>query len=1114
MRRKASTLALFWAWGGIFTSSTLAADLPNSSAAEKQDRAVDQAALQSLEIAQKKLQHLIVKYRKMAQEPELLAKLAEIDQQGTEIAFRLTQGSAVPSQRTRKNYQLWLASQIKTLDQWIESYPTYPRLDHAFFQRAKAYEELNSPDQARKDYLRVIHGYPQSQFRNQTWLALSEIATQNKNHEEAIKYLEAIESQPESIYFPIALYRLAWAHSNIGHLSIASSYLEKQILYYNSIQEHSKHLSPSDAAMREASLMDFVNFYYDGYEKSIPNFGLEKALKSFRVLEKKPFFGKMALRFAKLLRSHRKDTALFDWKNQLIQEETDLPETTHVITLVLDHQFNQNQLEAMIQTLGDLASIHDLQSKKKLNPENENDLRNSLAQIASGLQKQFQKGSQNPSKPKFIETLIQLYSVWIKITPADDLTLPSLYYNLAEAYFENRDYKRATQNHRWVLSHWHEDGKLQLETAELSWARSMYEDLNQSQLIPKELQPKPLETQEVQINLPAPAVEWIQELDRISLHTASTNEPFNRYLFEASRLLYSQGIRSKAIKRLIEFATSHSHSQYSPPAIALIMDTLVQSKNWPLTRDTARSLSKTQWAQSGLNQKLSELEMLASYQIIEEFSRQLEDQRVVSETQLYLKRYPSSPRVLQLKFLVAQSQLRMKNANLAMESLNSILKSPVQIDSEVTQIYQHSLIQRASLFEESLQFNEAIRDYETGLKRSPHDELIQKKLFILYWLSGTADFRCPGDSSAEIFEECQKYQSMALVYPRIADQTSKNLNEIKNQAFHGPQANRPIWSAVALGQPSKIPLHELLKLMKNLAKNWKNLEPAGQLTLLPALNSIIPRSLAVARTQLDREVPLKRVSPQTLARRSEWLREFESTVSTVLELPWTRIRAVAIYTLSLAYHDLIHSIEKAPVPSEMSLEEKNEYQKNLRIITQTFLKKAVELSSQAYGLSSKLSIEKRDWEMISSANKEILNSDTLTMQKTIPAQSMAMSPEPIHPKLLELVNPRFESDPLKNAWKKAIETSQWSLATYLLQEMKRRGLVDPIEEKIIQSITWCESGAQAEGLTLLEEILPNLKLESKIQMQKILLSYLISTRSIDRANRLWTEMNAQTTRTP
>ncbi len=1089
-----------------------------SQSSERKDRAVDQVALQSLNFAAKKLETLLVKYHSTAQEPLLLFRLAEVQQEATQIAFRIAHalGAEPNSSKEMKIYHLLLNSQVKVLSQLIQRYPDAQQIDRAWFQRAKAYEEMERITDARLNYLEIIQNYKNSPVLIPSYLALAEIATQIQNHKEAISYLSPIEAAPKSIYYPVALYKLAWSHSNLGHLPQALGYLEKQILYYNAIGEQSPGMSPSDAAVRETSLLDSVGFYHDALEKKIAPYTLEAALPYFIKLENGSLLGKLALRFAKLLRAHREDVSLTQWKLILTQKQHQLPETLDVIALVLDHQLNQNQWSEMRQTLSELSAIERNPPRSSQIATSTIHFRQSLSESASQLQTQLQHTDGPAQKQQILDTLIQLDSILIEFNQSDEIKLGQIHLNLAEAYFASKKYTQASENYRWILKRWRPNFSIDLNTLELSWIRSRYEELKELKLFTPEISAEAIEAEALppQTNLrasllsklPREAQEWINQIDESESKTLQPSEALNQMIFEANRIIYTKLSRSVAIDDLIRFATRSPQSQYAPPAVALALDTLIKSHQWTRTHEIAGKLFKIHWPKAELNERLHELELNSAYQVIEDLANQKDDAKTLIQASEYLKNYPNSPKKLQLWYLMAQSQLRNQCPSQAMNSLNSILNPHELYQKTSPEIFELALLQRASLYEKSFQFQDAIVDTRKYLTFHPNDPSTLKRLPILHWIVGDTSLECSKLFTPEILELCQKYQALTLLHSPEDTQIHANhlpWSRYRDLAYHGPNANRPLWAALILAHPLNLKLHELIRTIKILAQGWRNLEPNSQMTLLPIIHSILHQSISSARIKLRAEVPIMRITPQALVRRSEWIREFEAMITATLDLPWARIRANSLQILSEVYQDLIKTLEQAQLPNEMSPKNLKEYQTAIQAVTIPFTKKSQELSLSAYQIASNLSIENDDWIEIQTSRKAEYLKNTDELRKFLPPQVLDQNPIQIQNELVLTVDPSFFSDPLKKMWSDAIQEKYWARSLILLQELKNLNRINPTEEKILQAITWSKAGAKAEALSLLETILSELKSEAKVRVETLLMSHYVFTRSIEKTHQLW-----------
>ncbi len=303
--------------------------LSKANATEDQERQVDQVALHSQEQAIAKLNQLFKKYTGTSKEPVFLSKLADLQQQHATILFRIAHSKSHRSKKTLDlaPYHKMLNQSISSLDRLIAKYPGFEEIPHAYFLRGKAYEELGKKPEAGKNYLHLVHNYPNADESTSAYMSLAEFAIEANDHARAVTFLKEVEKRPEDPHFPFALYKLAWAHYNLKKIPEALSYAERQIKFYNDrkSRDETSSLSNSDLALKENTLLDSAVFYFEGYEEKLPQYSNDMALSYFRNLEEGPILGKMLLRYAKLLRSHSHEADLTSWKNQVLSSASDRP---------------------------------------------------------------------------------------------------------------------------------------------------------------------------------------------------------------------------------------------------------------------------------------------------------------------------------------------------------------------------------------------------------------------------------------------------------------------------------------------------------------------------------------------------------------------------------------------------------------------------------------------------------------------------------------------------------------------------------------------------------------------------------------------------------------------
>jgi TolA-binding protein len=163
-----------------------------SASHELFERDVDAVALQAQDQSIAKLSGLLSKYRKTSQEPVLLEKLAELQQQNAAILFRIAHGNA-----HRGNKALDLVKYKKEMNQAIESltvlinkYPSYSEISHAYFIRGKGFEELENKPGASKDYQYLVTKFPLAEETTAAYMSLAEFAIEANEHAKATRSQE------------------------------------------------------------------------------------------------------------------------------------------------------------------------------------------------------------------------------------------------------------------------------------------------------------------------------------------------------------------------------------------------------------------------------------------------------------------------------------------------------------------------------------------------------------------------------------------------------------------------------------------------------------------------------------------------------------------------------------------------------------------------------------------------------------------------------------------------------------------------------------------------------------------------------------------------------------
>ena len=1094
------------------------------------DRKVDQAALEAQSSAIKKLSKITEKYKNTDSEIQLILRLADFYKESASIEFRIAYGKA-QGKNTHAGialYQTFLKSEIKALDRYIQIGKNDSKIDYGLFLRGKAYEELDDVPHSKLDYLRLVKNYPESSYLDSAYMSLAGFAINANAHLEAISYLNFVIKHPNSKQYPFALYKAAWSHFNLNDIPSAVSNIQKQVEYFHFIQGKNR-LSASDQSILEKSLLDSVLFFTEGIQKNIQDYTVLSELKFIGSLEPSTFKGTMYVRLAKLLRSKRMDSDLLQLEQYLSQEEGKLPETLEVVMILFEHEMNQQKFQDATHVLKSVRQHCILTERKLIQSEPYQNARKSLTDAADRTQKQIIGSKNTASTTLPLNTLSAIYQALCEILPEKDPRISKTHSNLGEILFKIKEYEGATQEYLWLLSNWNKSNQLKRSEVQLKAIASRYEVFRNTNLIPKEIHPIPLDSSEgLGEKLDIKALEWVHWIDSLADDSDSLSQEnaisLQNFEFEANRMIYLRIGTQTAVNRLSQFAQDNPTSKFAIPSAKLVLDTLIKSSNWEQTVKLTTRLLKIKWTDASFVAQLKMLAIDSSYQMAEASFKAGKFSEAISQAKALQKRFPDNVRSQNAKLLTAQSYLAVQDKASAQIYFSELIQGKSSSGKVDESLIETALLNRAELSNEAYDFKQAILDYEAYLKlhqKNPDSKIIQSiyaKLYFLKWTEGQVNFNCT--QNEELQAQCEKYKSLTLLQqdPDKFSITEKEKDRYSSLEKNGFKENRAYWAAVLLKFDKTLDLNNQLSFLRTLSKGWSHLDPLVEIATLPILVSIIPDALSQARANLSVEVPLKKASPQAINRRAEWIKVFENTVTSVLEIPWNRIRAIGLHEIALVYENFATTLKSFPVPKEIAPADEKKYKAEVDELIHPFIEKANVLEKKAFELASESTIEADNFNLIKKSVDPLFKEKTLTLKKQYPQVSITNLPTPIALTLLDLVNPSFlkenknstvspssalnskkDSDRhLCSLWIQAFESKSWPKIAFFTQELKEKSILKTIEIKTLQALVLIASGSQAEGLAELQRIKSDFPEGSSEKLNLILISHFAYSRSLEK----------------
>jgi tetratricopeptide (TPR) repeat protein len=1113
-------------------SGNKAADIKVARAAdEAHDRDVDKVALASQEQAISKLKTLLKKYAGKRQEPVLLSKLAELQQQHASILFRIAHGSAHKGKKSidLNRYNTSMQASIATINTLIEKYPYFEEIHTAYFMRGKGNEELGKVQLATKDYLHLVKNFPEVEEAIPAYMSLAEFSITAADHPKAITYLKEVEKKPESPHYPFALYKLSWSHYNLKNIPTALSYSERHVAYYNEKNTKSAELGvpsdPSDTALRDNTLSDITVFYIEGLEQKLPQYQLGEALPYFRKLESGPPLGRMLTKFAKLLRSHGHEQLTIEWKSEVLRSEHKRPESLDVVLTAYDFQLNKRRFKQLTETAQDIVRLHD----QHAGYEGFKRAQKMLLDTAEGLQAVIVKNKNADDVSSLSPVLATIYESFTKIIDDEDPRISRVHYNLAETLFTIKDYQGASAHYRWVVDHGSWDKKKKdagtVVDSSLKAIAARYEVLRQKQMVPKELTAKAI-TAESSKNLDPLVSEWIDWLDR---HVSYSQEGTENFVFEANRTLYAGGKIASALKRLKKFSETYPKSAYAIPSASLAIDTHIASTDWEGTHELAKDfLDVHEWKSTPFAKHLYAVAADASYKMIEELHRKSDYKGTMKAADEFLKKYPTSKRLADTLAIAGSAAMAADEKPKASEYFTRLIKDVPKADSVGT-----ALLARAAISEERYQFASAANDYRSylglppsliKLKSSEIDKLRRKTLAITWLSSNSQELRAAVDSKGicgeDLVLDCEKYQILMMISDSSKTSDQKFTERAFDEARKGNQENRTLWAIAALEGSQNLAWRDRLHMLKQIGTGWEDLDPLVRYTMIPIVSASIPRAFQLNRKMMREIAPL-RANERYITHRIDVVREIENSATKAMKLPWSKIRSEVLSEVAGLYLDVARELSLLSPPKGLEGEELAAYQDTVRKLVMPFEEKGQEIRGKAFDIASRFSIDDRSFDLVA----EPFFAENPSLAKSLKPAMKLPEPPQFDFALLDNLDPSGDWDDvsdgdyrdskdkslyLKQSWADAIKSKRWQQVGFFLQEAREKKLIKPSALGVVNAVSLAAVGARGEAIGELEAARKDFeepKFRSRIQIS--LLQYAVRSFSKKRAEELIKDINPE-----
>ncbi len=184
----------------------------------------------------------------------------------------------------------WQDKSIRLYQQILQNYPQYQRADEATFYLATAYQDTERPDDAVKEFTRLVRTYPESKWVPDAYVSIGEYYFDRNNAFKALVAYQKAAAYRDSDKYAFALYKLAWCYYNVGEYGKSIDTMKTVVAQSQPTTEGGQS-NTKKIQLQEEALKDLVRFFADAGE-------MDEAYAYFNKLGKKELIRSMLKRLA------------------------------------------------------------------------------------------------------------------------------------------------------------------------------------------------------------------------------------------------------------------------------------------------------------------------------------------------------------------------------------------------------------------------------------------------------------------------------------------------------------------------------------------------------------------------------------------------------------------------------------------------------------------------------------------------------------------------------------------------------------------------------------------------------------------------------------------------
>lgn len=858
---------------------------------------------------------------------------------------------------------------VELYRQILAGYRSYPRLDEVYFNLAFNLMELGDKTQALEYYNTLVKSYPNSEFVPDTYLAIGEYWFDNNNAFKALGNYKKAATYADSRAYIFALYKLGWCYYNVGESAKAIETMKEVIVASGEGGTGNK------ISLRDEALNDLVLFFSDAGD-------MDAAYAYFSKFGEKKYFKAMLKRLASAYIDQGRNELAISTFQRLINEEPEAKDAPGFQNEIISAYFRWNRKTETLQEIDKLAQLYGPGSRwASVNAANKdaikeaNDLvERNLRTVAIDYHKEARKtGSKNT-----YTLASNSYQKYLGMFPKNQFSY-DIRFAYAEVLYELKEFEKAAGEYQNVID-LDPKGKyfqvsansliltinkilgLDKPDAETSSAASTAVGQKGRDLTPIALNP------------------WEEKKVRVcdmyaEMLPADKDAPAT--LYEAARLMYDKNQFDQSTPRFLKVIERYPKEDVAEISANLVLDAYNATENWEKVDLYARQFSARVEFKEAFRKELRTIYELASFKKIEALEKAEKNKEAADAFMAFYAEFKTSS---------ALSDKALANAAFYAFKAKDLPRS-IQIRQELDKVFPKSDLSLQNIealgkiFESIADYKEAAKYYER-LASSPKkleypfapDALYNAALFrdsLGEWQQAIAnyeayyrDFGARDDAHltvleiARIYENNQKFVEAAATYkryfttPALADKDLDATWEARIR--YGRLLRKQGQTAAALAH-----YQESTALFDKVARTNQTLELAPLYNAEMRFYMVEPLFEKYIAIKLDLVKTKKGSRANSLEDKLKMTEDVVNAYAQVLDLKQGEWGIAALSHVGKTYSNLADTILGAPVPPELTEDQKAIYMAALQDRAFPLRDKAAEALEQALLKSYELGIYNR-----------------------------------------------------------------------------------------------------------------------------------------------------------